>query len=154
MTGWPSVPPGLSLSPSQQGLGLLSGGDVVGGVSVGVLESGDKTVGGWLRALGLPQYEDVFVAQGYDDTDFMVSVNLCMMHPTLLYRHLSTPLFCPPFPPTSALLSIPFCSFCVIISLSFFSLLLFPRLHSFHPRLFIPLLGCDTDGQLQFYTKE
>lgn len=62
---------GLSLSPSQQGLGLLSGGDGVGGVSVGVLESGDKTVGGWLRALGLPQYEDVFVAQGYDDTDFM-----------------------------------------------------------------------------------
>lgn len=61
---------GLSLSPSQQGLGLLTGGDGVG-VSVGVLESGDKTVGGWLRALGLPQYEDVFVAQGYDDTDFM-----------------------------------------------------------------------------------
>ncbi|XP_045113553.1 ankyrin repeat and SAM domain-containing protein 1A-like isoform X12 [Portunus trituberculatus] len=61
---------GLSLSPSQQGLGLLTGGDGVG-VSVGVLESGDKTVGGWLRALGLPQYEDVFAAQGYDDTDFM-----------------------------------------------------------------------------------
>ncbi|KAG0725591.1 Ankyrin repeat and sterile alpha motif domain-containing protein 1B [Chionoecetes opilio] len=62
---------GLSLSPSQQGLGILSGGEGGGGVSVGVLESGDKTVGGWLRALGLPQYEDVFAAQGYDDTDFM-----------------------------------------------------------------------------------
>lgn len=61
---------GLSLSPSQQGLGLLSGGEG-SGVSLGVLESGDKTVGGWLRALGLPQYEDVFAAQGYDDTDFM-----------------------------------------------------------------------------------
>lgn len=63
---------GLSLSPSQQGLGLLTsttGGSE--GVEVGVVEPGDKTVGGWLRALGLPQYEDVFVAHGYDDTDFL-----------------------------------------------------------------------------------
>ncbi|XP_042233605.1 ankyrin repeat and sterile alpha motif domain-containing protein 1B-like isoform X2 [Homarus americanus] len=65
---------GLSLSPSQQGLGLLSSSgssEGVGGVEVGVVEAGDKTVGGWLRALGLPQYEDVFAAHGYDDTDFM-----------------------------------------------------------------------------------
>ncbi|KAK4287424.1 hypothetical protein Pmani_039509 [Petrolisthes manimaculis] len=102
---------GLSLSPSQQGLGILSGGGVGGVVAGGVGGAGtageaggdrtagagggserttttttdeggaggaghegtgvDKTVGGWLRALGLPQYEDVFVAHGYDDINFM-----------------------------------------------------------------------------------
>ncbi|XP_069998958.1 ankyrin repeat and sterile alpha motif domain-containing protein 1B [Penaeus vannamei] len=69
---------GLSLSPSQQGLGLLSSsGSSEGVVEVGVMEvgvvetGGDKSVGGWLQALGLPQYEDVFIAHGYDDVDFM-----------------------------------------------------------------------------------
>lgn len=84
LTGRSSPPPGLSLSPSQQGLGLLTSGDGGGGVSLGVIDSGDKTVGGWLRALGLPQYEDVFVAQGYDDTDFMVSLATVLRHLSLL----------------------------------------------------------------------
>ncbi|XP_066942509.1 ankyrin repeat and SAM domain-containing protein 1A-like isoform X16 [Macrobrachium rosenbergii] len=63
---------GLSLSPSQQGLGLLSSsGSSEDVVEVTTFEGGEKSVGTWLRALGLPQYEDVFIAHGYDDTDFM-----------------------------------------------------------------------------------
>ncbi|KAK8744166.1 hypothetical protein OTU49_001029 [Cherax quadricarinatus] len=62
---------GLSLSPSQQGLGLVSSNEGVMGVDMGVMEAGEMTVGGWLRALGLPQYEDLFIAHGYDDTNFM-----------------------------------------------------------------------------------
>ncbi|XP_066942494.1 ankyrin repeat and SAM domain-containing protein 1A-like isoform X5 [Macrobrachium rosenbergii] len=54
------------------GLGLLSSsGSSEDVVEVTTFEGGEKSVGTWLRALGLPQYEDVFIAHGYDDTDFM-----------------------------------------------------------------------------------
>ena len=39
----------------------------VGGVS-GTMQS----VGDWLESLGLPQYENTFIANGYDDMEFMV----------------------------------------------------------------------------------
>ena len=32
-----------------------------------------QSVGDWLDSLGLPQYENTLVANGFDDMDFMVS---------------------------------------------------------------------------------
>ena len=32
-----------------------------------------QSVGDWLDCLGLPQYENTLVANGFDDMDFMVS---------------------------------------------------------------------------------
>jgi len=31
-----------------------------------------QSVGDWLEGLGLPQYENSLVANGFDDTDFLV----------------------------------------------------------------------------------
>ena len=35
-----------------------------------------QSVGDWLDSLGLPQYENTLVANGFDDMDFMVSDRL------------------------------------------------------------------------------
>ena len=33
-----------------------------------------QSVGEWLESLGLGQYENAFVANGYDNVDFLVSI--------------------------------------------------------------------------------
>ena len=35
-----------------------------------------QSVGDWLEGIGLPQYENTFIANGYDDMEFMVSVTV------------------------------------------------------------------------------
>lgn len=36
-----------------------------------------QSVGEWLDSLGLGQYENTLVANGFDDTDFLVSTGNC-----------------------------------------------------------------------------
>ncbi|CAL4077916.1 unnamed protein product, partial [Meganyctiphanes norvegica] len=64
---------GLSLSPSQQGLRLLAKSPIPDEVDANqdVTDGGELTMGAWLTKLGLQQYEDVFLAHGYDTTLFM-----------------------------------------------------------------------------------
>ena len=37
-----------------------------------------QSVGEWLDSLGLGQYENTLVANGFDDTDFLVSTGNCV----------------------------------------------------------------------------